>query len=308
MTEVPPFFTFGCDFFIIYRVGQAILTGGDPYAVYGSYYPPAASFAFGLFALVPPATALIIWTFANAFFLVRIARGRAALAWLWFYPVAWTFVAGQVDLLFVWLATYLPEKGWKSVVAAALLTLKPQLGIVLLAWWGWKWLRTDRRKLAQVAGAAVIVQGLPILFRPELLTGWLHRLAAGGAGRLLASSGIWTLAPEPTPQQVVGLALLSLTILSLGITFARSETGIRATLLSVIPFTVTYDSSALVGAAPAWLLVPLSWLLWAATKALGTFVPLGLLPVVVLLWQMRTGGIRLARRTSTSTPALEATA
>jgi len=280
MIENPPFFGPGVDFFILWRIGQAVLAGASPYGVWGSYYPPATSMLFALFAMMTPAVAFSVWTTANVAFVVGTLRGRRALAWIAFAPVVLCLFIGQLDLLFVWLATLLPRKGWQSVAAAVVITLKPQLALVLLPWWLWKWMRSDRRRLLAFAGLSAVVHALPLVWHPEYAGQWLTRIQSLGAVRTAAAPSLWPLG--------LALGIAGAAVLGLSFILRPTEAGARATALTALPGFLMYDLSTLTGLAPAVLMVPLSWLCLALAYTMNSYMPFILLPLATSLWQWTT--------------------
>lgn len=277
----------GWDFGIYWNVGRAILTGGDPYAVFGSFYPPATTILFALFALVPFAVAYGAWTFGNLIFLARAVGIRKAPVWLFFFPVLFVIAAGQIDLALVALATFLPRKDWKSVAAAALITLKPQFAFLLLPFWLVQWLISDRRRLGAFVGATALVQGWPLLIDPTLYGRWIDRVAlyGGGAGRAIASPGVWSLPLSGFfGEWAIASAAGSLVVIAVIAAIRGREWLSRSALVLATPTGHAYDAAALAGSAPAWLLIPLSWLALAAAHAVGSFAPLAAISVAAFVW------------------------
>lgn len=309
MGENPTITGPGWDFGVYWNVGRAILTGHDPYAVFGSFYPPAATILFAIFALVPFALAYGIWTFGNLIFLARTVGIRKAPIWLLFYPVLFVIAAGQIDLALVALATFLPRKDWKSVAAAALITLKPQVALLLLPFWLIQWLVADRRRLVAFVGATALVQGWPLLVNPTLYGRWLDRIFVygGGAARAGASPGIWSL---PVGGTIIAAAAGSLVIGAIVASLRKREWLARSALVLSTPTGHAYDAVALVGSAPAWLLIPLSWLALVAAHAVGSFAPLAVISLASFLWnagkvvhEARTSNGKVAGRAAQA-PAL----
>lgn len=283
MNENPPILGPGWDFSVFWNVGRAILHGANPYTVFGSYYPPLTSYLFVIFAVMPQAVALALWTAANVFFLVRLCRGRSALAWVLFFPTLMVFAAGQIDLAFVWAASYLNRKDWKSVAAAVAITLKPQLALVLLPYWLFEWATRDRRRLVTFGVTAGAVHALPLLWNASLLSAWMSK-AFGVPDRYVTSPGIWSLGAPPSLTWLLVLAALGLGLAALQ--WAGSEHGVRSAVLLSMPLGQTYDLSTLTGAAPAWLLVPLSWAALGLAHLTRSFGPFALLPAAVLVYRL----------------------
>jgi hypothetical protein len=295
MGENPIITGLGWDFGIFWNVGRAVLAGQDPYVVFGSFYPPAATILFAIFAFLPFGVAYGLWTIANVAFLARIVGLRKAPVWLFYFPALFVIAAGQVDLALVALATFLPRKDWKSVAAAILITLKPQVAFLLLPFWLVTWLLHDRKRLAAFGLGALLLQGWPALFDPAIFARWLDKAAeyGGGAGRAMASPGVWSLPIPDLALAVVSAALVGFAIYA---SLRRDEAVSRASLVLATPTGHSYDGSVLIGAAPAALMVPLSWATLALAHAVGSFWPLSLTTLAVFVWNAtrQTASVRSA--------------
>lgn len=99
MVENPPMLGPGWDFAVSWAVGRAILEGGDPYAVVGSLYPPAALFVLSVFALIPQRLGYGILVIVNIVVLLELVTPRKAFQWLGFMPVLSVLAAEQLDLV-----------------------------------------------------------------------------------------------------------------------------------------------------------------------------------------------------------------
>ena len=68
----------------------------------------------------------------------------------------------------------------------------------------------------------------------------------------------------------------------------QSEALSRAAMLLASPAGLWYDSVLLVGSAPAWLMISLSWVAFLLAYFLKNSVPLASIPLVALVWQVWT--------------------
>ena len=47
-------------------------------------------------------------------FIRKLKQNRWKWAWLGFAPVLFIMMAGQIDIVFLWLASLMPSRGWKA--------------------------------------------------------------------------------------------------------------------------------------------------------------------------------------------------
>lgn len=273
---------FGWDFAVFWAIGRAILTGADPYAVWGSWYPPATSILFSLFAVASPATTFVVWSALNLLFLSAVS-GRKPAQWLLYSPVLFAIAAGQIDLFFLWLAIFLIRRGWTPAMAAALITLKPQLAFILLPWFLVQWLRRDRLTLARFGGLAAILHSLPLVYDPLIYHRWIERIRILAAGRMGGAPSLMGLTAFGLPFWLV--AIISLAVLAAALLWTDERTTrIAATLAN--PSIMMYDLSMLTGVAPWALMVPVSWLAWPLCYLFRSFVPFLVMPLTALAWRL----------------------
>lgn len=276
MTDLGPF---GRDLLYFVEIAKAVVAGLPPYSVFGSYYPPLTTLLLAPLAFLPTVPLYLCWTLANLGFLVHLCRGRRALAWAAFTPVLFTVFMGNMDLAAVWIAQWLARKDWKSVAAAVLITLKPQMAFILLPYWLVKWLRTDRGRLAWFGAVLITAHALPLLFRPTIFTEWIAALSAYGTNPDNgAAPGLFALGLNPATFALAA-AIISIAILT------GREVVARGALFLCLPAGHTYDAATLTLMAPAWLLVPASWVGLLAGPTTGGAAWL-LLPAVVVVWNL----------------------
>lgn len=260
MGSLPFLGLFGRDLLYYIDIGKGVLAG-TPYATFGSYYPPATTLLFGLIAWLPGVPAYFAWVLVNLAMLVHLFRGRRALAWVGFFPFLHMVVNGNLDFMLVWVAQWLGRRDWKSVAAALALTLKPQLAFIILPYWLVKWARTNRPKFVRFGVLAAVLHLSPLLVRPTILSEWVAAVRSYGANADNTEVPSIFAVSHARPDLGWLMALAAGLIIAAVLLSARSdERFARAGMALCLPAGHTYDLVALMDTAPAWLLVPLSWI------------------------------------------------
>lgn len=270
------------DFNILWQAGHAVWLGHDPYSVEHFYYPLPAAYLFALLATVPQSTAFWAWLLLNMGLLAWKLRGRLP-AWALYFPLLHFCSSGQVDLM-LWLWGTSMSRGWLSALAAAVITLKPQVAFIMLPWILLRWLRTGRRTLALWFAITTLLWIGPLAVDPTWVRRWQAAIPAQTALSRGNTPGIWSLEPV-FPGIGPVLLIASTAIFVWGLHQERSVGWAAAALAN--PVGMFYDLLALMGAAPAWLLVPMSWVAVALSVWLRTFVPWMLVPVGVIIYKRR---------------------
>lgn len=229
------------DFAILWEIGRQVLLGNSPYAIGNSWYPPAASYLFALFALVPFEIAYIGWLFVNLSLLYIISR-KYGLRWISFLPVIFVLIAGQVDLILVALIPFLSLKGWRPAIAAAIITLKPISAFVILPWFLIRWLAKDRSSFGKFLFATSAVHIWPLFIRPSVIFDWIVTIFRSGTGHYYGGIGVWLLGS--IPAWLLVLVSLSLAIFAL-LTHLPEKS--RTLLALANPYAMFYHTVYLVG-------------------------------------------------------------
>ena len=281
----------GVDFSVFWNIGKAILNGLNPYLVHGSYYPPTTSYLFSLYALFPIRLSYVLWTILNAALFIKVTglslKKPSRVLWLLFWPIVYCFTAGQNSLLFAALIPLLrSDKRWKAIVAATLMTLKPQIAIVVLPWFVVQWLCNDRKRIYAFVASSLLMHLFPILLRPSVYTEWFQTMSVGAGDKPLISAGIW-LGSGGIPLW----ALLAVTALSLSLIFHRNEKISRSILTVVMPVVSFYDVVYLINVAPMKLMVPVSIVCVVLTGWMGEMLPFCLIAVTAFAYQVYKIGI-----------------
>ncbi len=276
----------GFDFHVFWETGQAVLSGGNPYAVAGAQYPPVTSLVFALFALLPFLPSFAVWTGNNIVFCLATFRQmnlrRPAWAWLLFTPIVFNLMAGENDLPFMWLAVLLPLGEWKAVAAAVFITMKPQLALVVLPWFLLRWLKSDRRLVLWWLAGTLVFQLLPLLYSPSIFQDWLAAIQGGTASRSVFSSGIFSLVTYGVPAWLAGILAAAIAVWGL----FQDEMTSRTAQLVAMPVTIWYDDALLTGSVPAYLLIPYSLVAFVASYLLTSALPLATIPLAVLAYRL----------------------
>jgi hypothetical protein len=269
----------GYDFGILWEAGRAVLLGQDPYGVSGFFYPLPVAYFFALLAFMPQQVAFLVWV-AFSLFLLGWTLRRRAVAWVLYFPVLHLLSSGQVDLL-LWALDFRFRTGWRSALAAAVITLKPQVAFILLPWTLWRWLREDRRTLVIWICLVVVLWAGLLPLDPSWPLRWraavppLSALSRGNAPSLwslerLFPAGWWV------------ILILAIGVFVWGLFQSRSVCRAAAALAN--PSGLFYTLLALMETAPPWLLVPISWVAVGLTLWLRVFVPWMLVPLAVILY------------------------
>jgi hypothetical protein len=275
----------GYDFYNMWLAGKYLLAGLNPYDAPVSLYPPAAVFLFALFALLPFQPALFAWTALSLFLFWRVLRGlglgRQALAWGLFPPVSFVLLNGQNDIFLLWLATWLEKGGWGAVLAGALITLKPQVALIVLPWFLWRWFRQKRATLLRWSVATLGLHALPLLYSREIYLGWIQNTREQVAWRWLCSPGVFTLT-----NFSINIWLLAAVALGVGLWgLWQDPLTSRAAQVFALPLGLWYENVLLVGSAPWYYLLPVGWLAFGAAAVFMNCAPFAILPAAVLLWR-----------------------
>jgi len=269
----------GYDFGILWQAGRAVWLGQDPYGVEGFFYPLPVAYFFALLALFRKEVAFGLWILVNLAILGWMLR-RRAIGWLLYFPVIHLLSSGQVDLV-LWALGYRLTRGWPSALAAAVITLKPQVALIILPWHLWRWLREDRHTLKWFVLISAVIWGFSFPLDPSWPLRW--RAAVPPLGRLSRSNspGIWSL-EKLTPYAWPILTAVSIALFIWGLSQTR-PVGWAATALAS-PSGLFYDLLILMETAPPHLLVPLSWIAVGLTLWWNNFVAWASLPVAVILY------------------------
>jgi hypothetical protein len=274
----------GYDFGVLWQAGRAIWQGQDPYGVSGFFYPLPVAYFFALLAALPRQVAFWVWLALNLVLLGWLVR-RRAVAWALYFPLLHLFSSGQVDLV-LWVLGFRLRTGWRSALAAAVITLKPQVAFIMLPWTLWRWLREDRRTLTIWVGMVLVLWGGVLPLDPTWPQRWwaaappLSALSRGNA------PGLWSL-ERLFPGTWPALLVLAVIVFVWGLFQPRPVGWAAATLAS--PSGLFYDLLVLMETAPPWLLVPISWVAVGLSLWWRMLFPWLLVPLAVILYHRFRG-------------------
>lgn len=155
------------DWYIFYQAGRAINNGISPYLVEDYLNPIQIAWFLSLTTRIP----FNIWVMLmiGASFLLIVVLAKRKSHWvLLSLPFIFGMSMGSLDV-FLWVPARLLGGG-----GLALLTLKPQIGMLiiplqLLQWWYAK----DKKNIISFFAATIILWGIPTLLHPQWLREWL---------------------------------------------------------------------------------------------------------------------------------------
>lgn len=276
----------GFDFYVFWNIGKAVLEGFSPYTISESFYPPITSYLFTVYALFPISLSFILWTIVNSALFIKLTgfsfKKPSRILWFLFWPIAHCFAGGQNSLLFAALIPLLGnEKRWKSVIAATLITLKPQIAVVVLPWFIVRWLYNDRKRIYGFVVSSLAIHLFPLLIRPSIYYEWIQTMSSGAGHKPLMSAGIW-LGSEVIPLW----ALLVVTVVALSLVFHHSEKLSRSALTLVMPALSYYDPVYLIEIAPMSLLVPASIISTLLAHWTRSFLPFCIIAITAYLYRV----------------------
>jgi len=269
----------GWDFSILWEAGRAVLSGQTPYSTAFFYYPLPFAYALAILALLPEKVSFGLWIVVNLLILVAAFR-RTFWHWILYAPVLHMLSSGNVDLLF-WAMERGLGRHWRGAILGALITLKPQVAVVLLPWHLLDWLRNDRSTLGRWVVLTTLLWTTPLVWHPSWLAEWLRASPDLSLHAASNSPGLFSLL-NAWPRLAIPLAIVAAALFAWG-QFQGKETA-RASALLGSPIGLFYQTMAVLGCAPAPLLVPISLLAVVLSVASRTFIPFALLPLAVMAW------------------------
>ena len=295
----------GWDFYIFWRIGQAVLHGDCPYSVDYSFYPPAMAYFFIFFGIMPYLAAFGMWFGLNVVLVADLLRRmsirnfKLILPWYFYTPVLFTLTTGQLDIFFCWIASRMKTTGWKTAILGSLLTLKPQVAFVVLPWYLFRWLRNDRPQLLRWSFTTLALQTWPLLIDPSIFGKWVQANADQLGWRLLNSPGIFALSNWNIP--LIFLVVIAVMVVFWGVFQPQSVS--RTAWFLGLPMGMWYQGVLLMGSAPWQLVVPVSWVAFGLAYHTKNAISLALIPVFIMGWQIWEG-LRRSKEFSLASCAL----
>lgn len=275
----------GKDFFVFWQIGQAILAGSPLYSVPESLYPPATLLFFSPLGLLPFSVAFSLWSAINVllyYVSLRKLTQAKPLMWFLYTPALFVLLTGQIDIIFLWLATFLhSEITWKKVTAAILLTLKPQIAFIVLPWHLLRWVKQQPRFLISWLLGCTVLHILPLSLNVNIYSKWLDATRSYSQNRMLLSPGIFTLTNFSIPLWI--LIVLAAILIFVGL--IKSEAISKTMQILALPMGIWYEDIFLVGLASWKWLIPISWAAFIAAFLAKSSVPFLIIPLFVLIYR-----------------------
>jgi len=282
----------GWDFSVLWAAGNAILEGHSPYGVANFFYPLPFAYFLAIFALLPQKVSLILWLALNVGLLILAFR-RAFWKWLPYAPFMHLLSSGQTGFLFWSLERGIGPHYWRTPIMAALITLKPQVALILLPWHILGWLRHDRKTALRFLLATGLIWGLPLIWSPRWPIEWWNSLPSNFVLSAANTPGVFSLTklfPALFP-----VALVVAVLVFVWGQFQSKEIG-RAAALLASPFGLFYSTIALIGCAPARLMIPASLIAVVLSIITESFIPFIALPLIVIGYGLNTHYQGIAHR------------
>jgi hypothetical protein len=275
------------DYLIFWSAGYNFLHGLDPYAVKGNYYPPATNLLFALMAILPLKVSFIFWGALCALMLIHGLRKRMQIkktfVWFTYFPTLFLIFTGQPDIFFLWLFSFMNRKDWIAALAAALLTLKPQIALIALPWFLLTWLLKERKTLLIFFAFTTLISILPILFNMQIYQRWITVTSKVTNVYVVNSPGIFSFTYFPIPLLVLVPFALGIALYGLFL----GNTGSLAANFLATPLGTWYNTILLAGVIPWQWLIPTSWVAFGLAVVAKAAYPLCLIPVVAFIWLVK---------------------
>jgi hypothetical protein len=275
----------GYDFSLFWEIGKHFLEGGDPYSLSLSFYPPAAVYFFVLFSLLPLKMAIAVFTGINSVVFVATAKKldkERWWAWILFPPVMFVIFVGQLDLIFLYLSTFLVNGGIIAALAGSLLTLKPQMAFIALPWFLIKWAKNDKSTLAKWIVFTTILHTVPLVINPGLYKGWLNNAQGAVSWRMQQSPGVFSL----TNLNVPVAFLVIVALITAGWALFKDYKTSKIAQLMALPVGIWYDSVFVIGTAPYYIMVPVGIVSFVLAYFVSNSLPLFSISLIAILWRI----------------------
>jgi len=273
----------GKDFFVFWQIAQSILSGAPLYTTPESLYPPATLLFFTPLGLLPFNLAFAIWSGINVLLYtisVRSMSKENVLGWFLFTPTLFILLTGQIDIIFLWVSTLLTSKQtWKKVLAAVVLTLKPQIAFIILPWVLVRWLKQQPKTVLLWGIGCLFLHGLPLLIDRGIYSKWIEATRIYSENRMLLSPGIFGLTNFSISIWVLSIFALAIMIFGL----FQNEAISRTAQILALPMGIWYENIFLVGVLSWKWLVPISWVCYILAYLLKTSSVLILIPFLTFL-------------------------
>lgn len=283
----------GYDFSLFWEIGRQFLKGGNPYSLDLSFYPPATVYVFALFALLPLKVSTYIFAAINSASFVGATRKldkKRWWTWFLFPPVLFVLYAGQLDLIFLGLSTFLIKGGLSAAFAGSLLTLKPQMAFIALPWFLIKWVRKDRDTLAKWVILTTTLHLIPLAINPGVYKQWLSNAQGAVSWRMQQSPGVFTLTNLGVPVFVLAVVAIFIAVWALLKDYKTSKVA----QLLALPAGIWYDSIFTIGTAPYYVLIPAGIASFVLAHFVSNALPFFFISLTAMLWRIVKGRNNMA--------------
>jgi len=276
----------GKDFFVFWQIAQSILSGAPLYSTPESLYPPATLLFFIPLGLIPFNIAFGLWTGLNVIlyiFSVRFFTKENLLAWFLYTPALFILLTGQIDIIFLWVSTFLTSKQtWKKVLAAVIITLKPQIAFIVLPWLFIRWMKQQPKTILYWLVGCIFLHGLPMIIDPGIYSKWMEATRVYSENRILLSPGVFGLANFGIPIWL--LTVFALAVMVFGL--SQNENISKNAQIIALPMGLWYENVFLVGSVSWKWLVPISWVCFILAYFLKTSAILIIIPISAFVIQI----------------------
>ena len=273
----------GKDFFVFWQIGQAILSGAPLYSTPESLYPPATLLFFVPFGFLSFNFAFAVWSGINVLLYtisIRSINKENILAWFLYTPALFILLTGQIDIIFLWVSTFLTSQQiWKKILAAVVLTLKPQIAFIVLPWVLVRWLKQQPKTVFLWGACSLLLHSLPLIIDPGIYSKWIEGTKSYADNRMLLSPGIFGLSNFSVSIWVLSFFAIAIMIFGL----FQNESISRTAQILALPMGIWYENVFLVGSLSWKILIPISWFCFILSYFLKTSTPLILIPLSVFL-------------------------
>jgi len=232
--------------------------------------------------------ATTIFTVVNSTVFVATARKLDKKKWwIWFLfpPALFVLAAGQLDLIFLYLSTFLFSGGITAAIAGSLLTLKPQMAFIALPWFLIRWARKDRDTLAKWIVLTTTLHIIPLVISPGLYKGWLNNAQGAVSWRMQQSPGVFSLTNLNVPVAFLAIVAFVIAVWAL---FKNYKTSKVAQLMA-LPIGIWYDSVFVIGTVPYYIMIPVGIASFVLAYFVSNALPLFLITLVAMLWRIVKG-------------------
>ena len=158
------------DWYIFYSAGKAVLQGKFPYSVIDYYNPIQVAWILAPTTILPFEIWVYVMIALSFIGIVALCKRKSHLTLLSF-PFVFGMTMGSLDVL-LWVPSRL-----LGGVGLSLLTLKPQLAVVVAPLQLMSWYREDQKsEVVRFFISTILLWGIPTLIHPGWFMKWVNNL------------------------------------------------------------------------------------------------------------------------------------